>query len=234
MALSSSSLSSCSTWGRSGRASRGKAQHACRVHHPQLHSQHNRRELLAGSTLLFSSLGSSSPPPCVAAQAATVFHEVSVPLPPAPGDGDTVELRDPPTRVTATGRIVASEWMWMNDGVGSRYEPAAAAQCSSEQARQSSGGHTFQNAAAALPGGTCTADAAETCRMLAQACSQRLILDAKGSIRQHHATPTHHARTRMHAMRTHPSLPLPLRLLQSATCMGTWTRPSAACSWPAS
>jgi hypothetical protein len=34
-----------------------------------------------------------------------VYHEISVPL---PVDEDSVPLREPPTRITATGRIIAS------------------------------------------------------------------------------------------------------------------------------
>jgi hypothetical protein len=52
-----------------------------------------------------------------AALAATVYHEVSVPLAPPGAEGDVVELREPPTRITATGRIVASELCaWKEEG----------------------------------------------------------------------------------------------------------------------
>jgi hypothetical protein len=42
-------------------------------------------------------------------RAAAVYHEVSVPLTSTDAEEDAIELREPPTRVTATGRIVASE-----------------------------------------------------------------------------------------------------------------------------
>ena len=39
---------------------------------------------------------------------ATVYHEVSVPLVEPGDDDDAVPMREPPTRVTANGRIIAS------------------------------------------------------------------------------------------------------------------------------
>jgi hypothetical protein len=121
------------TWTRS-------ASQRVRSAAPRSLLQGSRRQLLqAGSALLFTGLGSSlvTPPPCVAAQAATVFHEVrrrsparprplprrweqdntrtahasqvAVPLPAPPEEDEGFEMREPQTRVTATGRIVASE-----------------------------------------------------------------------------------------------------------------------------
>ncbi|GBF98464.1 ser thr phosphatase [Raphidocelis subcapitata] len=96
-------------WGRpaSQRARRqGQAGvvHRCAAYSGTSPPSAHRRQLLAGGALLVG-LGAAHSPPCVAAAASTVFHEVAVPLPIAGDDG--VPLREPPTRVKATGRIVA-------------------------------------------------------------------------------------------------------------------------------
>jgi hypothetical protein len=75
-----------------------------------VHLSTRRHILSAGSALLGGSHLN------IVAQAATaVYHEVSVSLPSADESSDDFpEQEDPPTYVTATGRIVASEFA-LND-----------------------------------------------------------------------------------------------------------------------
>lgn len=71
-----------------------------------------RRDTLQAGTALLFSLGSQlgGAQPSTAAHAATVLHEVVMPAAPAASAADDgFEMREPPTRITATGRIVASE-----------------------------------------------------------------------------------------------------------------------------
>ncbi|KAI8465678.1 MAG: protein ser/thr phosphatase [Monoraphidium minutum] len=103
------SLGAQSSWGRpASQRARTQRGRAAAVVLPPLRAspaqQLARRHVLqAGGALLFAGL---SLQPCVA-KAATVFHEVAVPVPAAPTGDEGFEMREPPTRVTATGRIVA-------------------------------------------------------------------------------------------------------------------------------
>jgi len=62
--------------------------------------------------------------------AATVYHEVSVPLAPPGAEDDAIELREPPTRITATGRVVASEFEALGLCCGWGDHPHACTNCS--------------------------------------------------------------------------------------------------------
>ncbi|GBF92592.1 Ser Thr phosphatase [Raphidocelis subcapitata] len=108
MALSK--LHSTCAWGansstRSGQGVRPGSQPAVRAPHAQ--PRPRTRPQLRDANLC-SSFGLWRARPVVWARASTVYHEVSVPLAPPGSEGaDEFEMREPPTRVTATGRIVA-------------------------------------------------------------------------------------------------------------------------------
>jgi hypothetical protein len=104
MALSSRSTLRRAGCGDSGRGARSRLAPRPRA---AAGAPVHRRQQLLGSALLLGGLAGPAPAaPAAPAAAATVFHEVA--LPPVAG-GEGVPMREPPTRWTATGRIVASE-----------------------------------------------------------------------------------------------------------------------------
>lgn len=92
----------CTPCARAGQRRRAK---------PLVH----RRELLGASTLF---VGSNLVTCRTVAQAATaVYHEVSVDIT-ASANGKPEPVEDPPTRVKATGRILASEYAALRPDMG--------------------------------------------------------------------------------------------------------------------